>query len=305
MIRPTRHGEENFMPDNIDFLLTLFAAVFVCAVLVALFVLLLRLCTKRHAIKLIIEGKLDQFTDDDHDEFRAWTSGSFILTKRNTMRKMLDSLINNHSPLAIRLLAEIAALSYDEKIQSLALIQLGDISNQNEIDVVCGVWAESRSKRLEALIIKHEWIASEPSDVRLLTLVRFKDIEESALRADRIVVVAKLCTDDDHIIADLAVSILSNLQKHENIDSLCLIWFDRRELHLEKILLKAGYIATQPLEVRVYSALKNGKREMISLTEQNLSDVVRILNHAKTDPDRTISRTAVEVLEELHITRTL
>ena len=131
------------------------------------------------------------------------------------------------------------------------------LTNRGAIDELCKRWASSRNKRLEGIIRKGGYIASQPIEVRLLTGLKFNHYQDvSHIKVKFLDIWLKTINDKDREIANIAQKLSTQFRDAELINSLCKKWVDSRSKELEKIILDGGYIASEPIEVRVLSALK-------------------------------------------------
>ena len=82
----------------------------------------------------------------------------------------------------------------------------------------------------------------------------------SKANADGIDVLLNLTKDRDNTVSKSAEKVILSLTNQEGINRLCALWSERRDRGLESILLKAGYTASSPLELKSLTAFKTGKR---------------------------------------------
>lgn len=115
---------------------------------------------------------------------------------------------------------------------------------------------------------------------------------DSSARAVPLLVEALNSTDEQvSIIADQA---LRRLREAAAIDKFCAIWADNRDGRLAQMLEGRGYVARDPVEVRVLSAMKVGRQDLIWGAE-----AVPILVQALDDRDPAIAAAAEEALRRL------
>jgi hypothetical protein len=78
-------------------------------------------------------------------------------------------LAKDGSPQAIRALAEAVVRSDDDRVKAIALDGVSRPMEQRCVDEVCAVWAATRNADLAALLVKHQWIAINPIEVKVLS----------------------------------------------------------------------------------------------------------------------------------------
>lgn len=132
-------------------------------------------------------------------------------------------------------------------------------------------------------------------------LVNLKQIDFSA-RVDVVEPLIQACQEThdevahDDKVAQKAREILGQLQDADAIDMLCQRWAATRDNVLTQILLQAKYVARQPTEVRVLSALLSGKPDVIM---DGREITVELLVKACEDPNTTIAKWAKFALTHL------
>jgi hypothetical protein len=98
---------------------------------------------------------------------------------------------------------------------------------------------------------------------------------------------------------DIAIQLCEYLvtqNRPEAIDTLCARWMETREPQLAELISQAGYVASTPLIVRIYSALQAGRDDLI--IESGAAIVLALLG-ACEDTDRTLADRARQVLMQL------
>ncbi len=126
--------------------------------------------------------------------------------------------------------------------------------------------------------------------------VRMSAIKKIAVidTPDSVLILAGAVSSFDPEVARIALQALKNLENKRSVDTLCKIWFESREQKLADILTETGYIAGNPAEVRVASALKSGN---VQLCDSNM--YIEFLVKFLHDKDKTISHHAARALKSL------
>lgn len=91
----------------------------------------------------------------------------------------------------------------------------------------------------------------------------------------------------DPKVAHAALQSLGNIKNQPSIDEFCRIWFEGRDKAIENIIISSKYVASEPLEIRVATALKTGKTELCDKVP-----LVEFLVKFLADKDATISTNA-------------
>jgi stage V sporulation protein SpoVS len=115
-------------------------------------------------------------------------------------------------------------------------------------------------------MIKRGYVASEPIDLMYLTSLKLGKLEElSKPDSSRIDIIKKLLHDRDTQIATNAqlvlLSLTNSLTNQTDINHLCSLWADGRDKRLENIMIKRGYVASEPIDLMYLTSLKLGKLE--------------------------------------------
>ena len=199
--------------------------------------------------------------------------------------------------LAAQSLALVFALHEDEDVRKQAEKTLRKINYATGIDAVWGVWADTRHPELEDIAISYNRPASNPSSVRLLSLLRLDN--PSAVTngsADLVPPLVQACQDGDPLIARRARQVIVNLRNSLSIDILCQMWRTSRDAFLTGVIQEAGYVAEKPAAARVLSALKVTRLEVIL---HGTAEMVPALVEASQDGDPEIAGRAVQTLPHL------
>lgn len=199
--------------------------------------------------------------------------------------------------LAAQTLAIVYVIHEEAEVRRIARETLDRINYSTGIDAVWGVWAETRHPGLEEIARGYHRVANQPASVRLLSALCL-DARSTITRggADLVPALIRAWDDPNPTIATRAHEVLSNLQSQESIDAVCSAWLDNRYHFLDDIILKAGYVAQKPPAVRVLSALKVNRLEIVM---HGTSDMVAPLITASNYNDPLIAGRADACLRQL------
>lgn len=101
--------------------------------------------------------------------------------------------------------------------------------------------------------------------------------------------------DDAQIVVNICESLAKN-GNHKAIDFLCARWLETREPLLAQAILQTGYVARQPLSVRVFSALKADKPEFL---RDGGAEIIEPLVQAVEDIDVKVAVRARQILSQI------
>lgn len=205
-------------------------------------------------------------------------------------RRAARALAQDASPRACAVLAHALSQHRDPQVLRIAQETIEKINSQAGINAVCEVWADTRHKRLERILLDHDWKATDPPEVKALTALKSGCLEPVITAGANIVPsLVQACSDVDREIASGARFCLTQLQKPDAIDALCSQWQQSRAPLLEQAILARGYIARKPAGTQVLSALKNGKPGILL---DGKAEVVPALIQACRDGDPEIAQQA-------------
>ncbi len=149
--------------------------------------------------------------------------------------------------LAARYLAPAAAAHDDPRVRAIAREAVRAASDSKCLDVIAGVWAETRAPGLRQVIEEKNFLATSTREVRVLTALVIDRLQPITQGAPSIAApLIKICGDDDPEIAARARTALGKIRRQDTIDAVCeeLIYGDHpRGLQLA---LDAGYTPSTP-----------------------------------------------------------
>jgi hypothetical protein len=223
--------------------------------------------------------------------------GSFPLLGSWLQTWAARSLAKQATPPAFQLLAEALDAHPNPGVRQIAQLAIAGLPSGRAVDAVCEVWVKTRSAWLGQLIRERQWVATAPPQARVYSALQCQSsaILEN-IGADELPALLQGCQDGVPELATLAQSCLGKLKKQDAIDALCARWAKDRRPFLENAILKAGYRASQPIEVTVLSALKIGAAEWL---RQQDAEIVPPLLQACRDRDGQIAGLAQEVAGSL------
>ena len=204
----------------------------------------------------------------------------------------VHTIIKDGSPRSVRILANAVTRLNDKKRAENVLGALAKVSNQNCINAFCKIWADTRHRDLTNLLVKKSWVASAPINIRVLSALKAKQLQVVINGGQEIVEpLLNAFKDRDAEIANQASELAISLTNLETIDYICQKWVRNRDKLLEQLVCRGKYVARQPIEIRVFTALKIGKLEII---QDGGKEVVEPLLQALNDKDAEIANWASE-----------
>lgn len=187
------------------------------------------------------------------EQTRSETLASFLQDRYQTAvspdtLRILSALLLKQEDLLVRLTgAEISALiticnDRDPHIASRARTSLNRLTDSKAIDAVCSGWVQTRSDFLKEIILSHQWTASQPPPIRVMTLLiagRASEIDEN--HPDEIIALVHSTSDSDPQIASAAVYQALHLISPIAQDVVCHLVIDQDDPKAHEIALQAGY----------------------------------------------------------------
>lgn len=220
-------------------------------------------------------------------------AGVHVLSALKTRQR--EQIIDNLTHDAIAPLMA-ACNDGDEEIAEQAHITVarltkaeGDLHDRF-VQYLCEAWSATRMPLMEGLIVRERYIASQPSLARVLSALKVERLD--AIAGDGTEVIHPLlaaCDDSDPEIAQRARDGLAKLENADAVDLLCRIWYEKRNPTIEQAIVQGTYIARQPVEAQVYTALKTGNHDRLPASG---SAVAEALLQAKDDADSQIAEQA-------------
>ncbi len=190
--------------------------------------------------------------------------------------------------------ATVLARSLDaltsDPIQQAVAVSLKGISQAACVDALWHEWMRSRSARLAEVLLAVQKPATTPAQTRaysLLKLGRIKQLEDAP--ADLVMALIQACDDPDTQMAGTARQVIGHLRQEDAFDILCAHWALTRNPFLEATILTAGYLAQNPVNVHILTALKLNQPDQITAGS---AEVVAPLIAASRDPDAEIAARA-------------
>lgn len=132
--------------------------------------------------------------------------------------------------------------------------------------------------------------------------IRRKAAEElaQAVHSDNVevinVILDAVTKSTDQEVRTRLLSALGNIKDQKSIDSACALWASTRHSELDQLLKKNGWVASTPNSIRVLSALKNGKADLVT---KGSGDLFEHLMQAAQDKDSDIAKHAHDGLGKL------
>ena len=211
---------------------------------------------------------------------------------RCLQKKAITALAEGGSPDAVKVLAKAVTLLKDEEIKDIVLDALGKLRNQQCIDAFCQVWADTRHRDLTNLLLKKAWIAYRPINIRVITALKTKQLQVITNGGKEIVEpLLNAFQDKDSEIANRASKCAVSFTNYDAIDYICHRWAATKDKLLEQLVCKGNYVARNPIDLKVLTALKLTKLEVIRDCGKEIAEP---LLKAFNDKDAEIANQARE-----------
>jgi hypothetical protein len=205
------------------------------------------------------------------EELTKWQQGlqsRLPLLGRLRRKWAIDALENRHNDDdVVPLLVEALDLP-DRDLVERTQAALAALTTPVAIDAFCELWAKKRDERLGTLIAQRKYVARTPPRLRALSGLKAGAVEVLAQGDGALVgeVLAAL-EDADSAVKANALRVLNTLSNPQGIDALCELWAKKRDERLWAIIAQKGYLATQPMELQILTALKGSKRLLLDRAE--------------------------------------
>ncbi|MFP4346188.1 MAG: hypothetical protein ACLFU8_15940 [Anaerolineales bacterium] len=157
-------------------------------------------------------------------------------------RKATRAIVEEGSMDAVRLLAETLTESEHADVREIARAALDALEDWRRISAACEIWVETRHPELTALLMKNEWVASMPPEVKVLTALKLGRLDEVTGGDERFVEpLLAACRDPDPVIAERARQVLPRLEKEEAREGLCKVLIEQEDPLALEVALEADY----------------------------------------------------------------
>ncbi len=190
----------------------------------------------------------------------------------------------------------------DEVVADNARKALVGLINPEGVNHLCAMWAKTRARLLEMLLLQGDHAATAPLHLRILTLLKQSRLKELAgLDAEGVDILLALRSDRDDVVAKNTGGALLGLTEQKGVNRLCGLWEKERNGDLEEIVVRGKYIATQPPRLKILTSLKQGRLE--GLAGINKEEVDLLLKTFLPDPwshrDKVMVQNAQKALGQL------
>ncbi|MBI4663163.1 MAG: WD40 repeat domain-containing protein [Verrucomicrobia bacterium] len=157
-------------------------------------------------------------------------------------RNAVKRLAGDGSTSAIRVLAKALIGHPDFQLRRTIAITFRHLDKADAINAFCGVWQETRHDALTAFLRERRWLATVPTELRVLTALKtgqrnvIASLGSSAIRP-----LFHAATDLDPDIASTALALLGDLRAQEAIDVFCDLLIASDHPALAKLAADKGY----------------------------------------------------------------
>ncbi|HSK88377.1 MAG TPA: hypothetical protein VK880_08480, partial [Anaerolineales bacterium] len=128
-----------------------------------------------------------------------------------------------------------------QEMRLRAMSELERFTDQESIDAICAVWAETRRPDLEELIVRKHWRASAPPGTLVLCALQVGDLDDlRSSAAEWIQPLAQACLDPDPLIAERAGQVLQGLKTVEAQEALCRLIIEQEDSPARAAAISTG-----------------------------------------------------------------
>jgi hypothetical protein len=195
------------------------------------------------------------------------------MLRRSACRKLAEDSSSAAVPHLVKALD-----SEDETVRDAAQSALRSLVDPGAVDALCGIWFKNRDERLGTIIAECQYKPHGSGKLKLAAL--FKSGRKVRFRtptAGAMAMVWDLSRDEDPRIAASARASLADLKAPAAVDALCTLWREERDQTIGKLVAECGYVAREPVRVRVLSALKAGRPEPVGEGAEQVPHLVDAL----------------------------
>ncbi len=177
------------------------------------------------------------------DSARSLLYTTAPLTSDFTRRAIVRRLGQADFDESASLLAQAVSDHPEPEIRALALQMLAAHRSRDSVNAVCQIWAASRHPELEKLIARQAWVASEPTELTVLTTLLQADEKRFAkLKPEWVAALVQAGHDKNAQIAAFARRLLETLESVEAREALCQLVIARQNPLAQEIALQKGYL---------------------------------------------------------------
>jgi WD40 repeat protein len=216
---------------------------------------------------------------------------------RNNLEQAVERLAQDSSAEALDAVAKVLTATGQREHQEMVLEFLRSLAIRGVVTPLYELWLATRHPRLTAMLSEEGWIEDFPSHLKVFHSLESGRLSEIVHRGARVVdplVAATRAADPE--VRSRALHCLDHLANPEAVDALCARWASDRSLLLQRIIVTKNYVARQPAQARVLSALLADQAAVI-VNEH--ADGVEALVLACADPDTLIAARAEQCVTRL------
>ena len=172
---------------------------------------------------------------------------------RCLQKKAVAALAEDDSPDAVEVLAKAVISLKNEEIKGIVLDALCRLKNQQCIDTFCQVWADTRHQNLTNLLVKKDWVASVPMNIRVLSALKAKHLQVVTNGGREIVEpLLNAFQDRDSEIANRASECAISLTNPEAKESICCLIIEQDHQVARQVAFTARYVPKDPIQKALF-----------------------------------------------------
>jgi HEAT repeat protein len=177
----------------------------------------------------------------------------------------------------------------DAIVRQNAVAVLRNLHGAEAVDTIIVLWMQNRDERLATII------SQKPPHVRIFSALRVgATVALSPVGAESVAHLVAALDDSNAVVRQNALNVLENLLRPEAVNEVCAVWAHKRDERLGRVIAQCKYVAKAPLELRLLTASKCGKRVAV-----DRADLVRICVGLLTDSDEEVRIGAEGLLERV------
>ncbi|MDR3577284.1 MAG: hypothetical protein P4L50_25770 [Anaerolineaceae bacterium] len=217
--------------------------------------------------------------------------------RRTALNNLVHQAVAGSYP-AARALGKAMASNPAFEIRKEAGQAIARLTAQTSLNGAWDAWCDTRQPELAQILSKIAQPATTPARARVMSLLCLNKLTQlESAGKELIEPLIQACQDADNILSGRALQAIARLKNPAAINFLCSLWAQTRLSFLDKIIVQAGYLAQDPGQVRVLTALKLNRIEIL-LNGQ--AEIVKHLLDCCRDEDREIASRAKYCLFNLN-----
>ena len=159
------------------------------------------------------------------------------------------------------------------------------LTDSKAIDYICQKWVKNRDKFLEQIVCRGKYVGQKPVELKVLTALKAGNFEKLTSCNEEIVTpLLNAINDRDNNISHNAKQFIFLLNNSNVLDAIFIKWAVYRDSFLEEVLCQRQYVVSNPVSLKVLTALKVNRLDVIrECGQEAIEPLLQALNDADVD----------------------